>query len=443
MRLVTLLLAGVLSISAVTRLSAQDASSTPSFFYQDGDMPAVFLGDSITEQKMYTTLIEAYTLTRYPAMKITFRNAGWSGDTAWLQKRGNFDAGLQRDVLSLNPKAVTIDFGMNDARGGDANYSKYLDYSTKLVKGLEKAGARVVLITPSPEEKYESDAPAGSHYNLMLKKYSDGLKLVSDNEKVPIIDQYTPFVGFIEAGRKAGILSTSDAPGGAPVVRLTNEGVHPNWGGHLIMATIILQGLHAPAEVSSVSLDAAGRSITACQGCTVEWQDSGSPDVIQFKRSDEALPWPLPEDPMIDTVLKIPGFDPATALNHYGLMVTGLKAPSYILSIDDKEIGTYSSADLAKGVNLGFVRQGPIYDQGQQLLKAVMAKNDDYFNRWRNVQVFQVPDWLESAQIAEATRTAALAKADTALANDQKTIESLRKPVPHVFKLTPATTVAK
>ena len=39
-----------------------------------------------------------------------------------------------------------------------------------------------------------------------------------------------------------------------------------------------------------------------------------------------------------------------------------------------------TSADLfANGINLGFVRQGPIYDQGQELLKAVIAKNDALF----------------------------------------------------------------
>ena len=121
-----------------------------------------FSGDSITEQRLYTTLIETYVLTRYPAMQITFRNAGWTGDTAWLSKRGDFDAGMQRDVLVLKRKAVTIDFGMNDARGGEATFTKYHEYSTKLVKDLEKAGARVALLTPTPEERYEAGAPAGS-----------------------------------------------------------------------------------------------------------------------------------------------------------------------------------------------------------------------------------------------------------------------------------------
>ncbi len=345
--------------------SAPVAPTAPSdgFFFQDGDTPAVFLGDSITEQKLYTTLIETYVLTRFPAMKITFRNAGWSGDTAWLSKRGDFDTGLKRDVLDLKPKAVTINFGMNDARGGDGTFSKYLEYTTKLVKGLEKAGARVVLISPSPEERYEANAPAGSPYNVMLKKYADGMKEVSENEKVLYIDQYTPFVAYIEAGRKAGVLDAMAVPGDANAVRLTNDGIHPNWGGHLIMATIILQAMHAPADVSSVSVDAMGHSIISSQGCTVEWIN-GPDGQVQFKRTDEALPWPLPTDPRIDTVLKIPGFDPITALDRYGLKVSELKEVAYTLSIDNVNVGVFSRRRPGERGQFGHGARGPTLRSG-------------------------------------------------------------------------------
>ena len=425
-----------LSLLFVPPLPAQTAPAPAddAFFFHDGDTPAVLLGDSITQQRMYSTLIETYTLSRFPTWKITFRNTGWNGDTAWLSQRGDFDAGLKRDVLSLQPKAVTIDFGMNDARGGDVTYPKYIDYSTKLVEDLKKAGARVALVTPSPEERYEPDAPAGSHYNLMLKKYSDGLKGVAESEKVPFVDQYTPFVAAIEAGRKAGLLGTD--PGAPNLIRLTNEGVHPNWGGHLIMATAILQGLHAPAQVSALTLDAAGHAISALEGCTAEMQDA--PDgAVQFKRTDRALPWPVPADPSIDVVLKIPGFDPATALDQYELTVTGLTAASYKLLIDGQEIGAYAAADLAKGVNLGFIRQGPIYDQEQKLLKAVIAKNDDYFTLWRMVQIYQAPDWLKGVTGVEPARQAEITRLTKAISNDEKTIDGLRQPVPHIFRLEP------
>ena len=442
-RYASLLAVGLFVVSLQPSL-AQDATNAPvaptyatdSFFFRSGDVPTVFLGDSITEQRLYTTLIETYTLTRFPNLKITFRNAGWSGDTSWLMRRGEFGAALKRDVLDLQPKAVVIDFGMNDARGGDANYTKYLEATTNLVKGIEKAGGRVLLLTPSPEERYEANAPAGSSYNVMLKKYCDGLKIVSDNEKVPLIDQYTPFVAYIEAGRKAGVLSATGAPGDPATISLTNDGIHPNWGGHLIMATIILQAMHAPADVSSMSLDAAARSITSTDGCDVEFQDA-PPGTLKFKRTDVSLPWPIPADPKIQVALKIPGFDPETALNQYGLKVTGLKEVAYTLFIDEVNSGVYTSADLANGVNLALMTQGPIYDQEQALLKAVMEKNDLYFHRWRDVQLFEMPDWLKRNPSAEGIRTDELTRLDGLISDAEKNIEVLRQPSPHIFRLVP------
>ena len=68
------------------------ATAADKFFVHNGDR-VVFLGDSITEQRLYTTYLEAYTLSRYPKWKLTFRNVGWGGDTSWLRQRAHPDEG--------------------------------------------------------------------------------------------------------------------------------------------------------------------------------------------------------------------------------------------------------------------------------------------------------------------------------------------------------------
>src|SRR5882724_4191578 len=70
----------------------------------------VFLGDSITEQQLYTNYVESYLATRYPELQLSFFNAGWGGDRA-----PGGAARLERDVLALKPTVVTICYGMNDA----------------------------------------------------------------------------------------------------------------------------------------------------------------------------------------------------------------------------------------------------------------------------------------------------------------------------------------
>jgi len=47
----------------------------------------VFLGDSITQGRLYTTYIEAYLLAHFAEWTLTFRNAGWGSDTAWFDRR--------------------------------------------------------------------------------------------------------------------------------------------------------------------------------------------------------------------------------------------------------------------------------------------------------------------------------------------------------------------
>ena len=65
-------------------------ATSAEFLIHDNDR-VVFLGDSITEQRLYTTYIEAYALTRHPEWKLWFRNVGWGGDTSWLRQRSHPD----------------------------------------------------------------------------------------------------------------------------------------------------------------------------------------------------------------------------------------------------------------------------------------------------------------------------------------------------------------
>ncbi len=445
----------------------QPASATPTspvFFFQDVPKPVLFYGDDATAQRKYTTLIETYTLTRFPQWKITFRNTGWEGDKLLGigLRAGSRDQDIRRDIQSLHPQVVLVNYGINDARGGDASYAGFLTSVNILSRDLPRVGVnRAAFISANPEEGYAAGAPAGSSDNLMLQKYAEGMKervplgwkdgvnAVMAHPKGPVlpqlqdgifIDVLNPMIALIEAGRKAGVLSPDDSAG-EKTVRLMPDGIHPDWSGHLIMATLILQGLNAPDLVSSAALDAASRSTISAQGCAITWQDAPS-GVVQFQRQDEALPWPIP--PEADLALKIPGFDPATALNRYELKVAGLTAASYKLSIDDQEIGTYSRTDLANGINLGFVRHGPIYDQGQKILQAVLDKNDAFFNRWRNIQLGPPPAPGTSAADArqiEAAHAAQvkpeLAQLDKTIADDEQAIRTLCQPAPHVFKLEP------
>src|SRR5438477_4878508 len=85
-----------------------------SFALKDGDR-VVFYGDSITDQRLYTTFTETYVLTRFPRLEVRFVHSGWGGDRVSGGGGGPIDVRLPRDVFAYKPTVMTIMLGMNDA----------------------------------------------------------------------------------------------------------------------------------------------------------------------------------------------------------------------------------------------------------------------------------------------------------------------------------------
>jgi hypothetical protein len=95
---------------AITTANAQPKSPAGKMELEDGDC-LVFLGDSITHQRLYTQYVEDFFYTRYPGKRIRFHNSGVGGAQAWdaLQR-------IKKDVTGFKPKYVSILLGMNDGR---------------------------------------------------------------------------------------------------------------------------------------------------------------------------------------------------------------------------------------------------------------------------------------------------------------------------------------
>src|SRR5437867_11591573 len=81
------------------------SASAAEFFFKDGDV-VVMIGDSITEQHLYSNYVEMWTVSRFPGWKLTFRNVGIGGDRS---TGGN--ERFQRDVIIFKPTVMTVDFG--------------------------------------------------------------------------------------------------------------------------------------------------------------------------------------------------------------------------------------------------------------------------------------------------------------------------------------------
>src|SRR5512143_2805290 len=96
---------GLLTLPLFVLCSA--ALAQQPFFLRNGDR-VVFYGDSITDQRLYTTFAETYVVTRFPSRNISFTHSGWGGDRVTGGAGGPIDVRLWRDVVPFNPTVVTI-----------------------------------------------------------------------------------------------------------------------------------------------------------------------------------------------------------------------------------------------------------------------------------------------------------------------------------------------
>src|SRR5215216_187512 len=101
-------------MAAVAALLHTVTAAEKEFALREGDR-VVFYGDSITDQRLYTTFTETFAVTRFPKMNVTFVHSGWGGDRVTGGGGGNIDTRLKRDVFPYNPTVMTIMLGMNDA----------------------------------------------------------------------------------------------------------------------------------------------------------------------------------------------------------------------------------------------------------------------------------------------------------------------------------------
>ncbi|MFN9265144.1 MAG: SGNH/GDSL hydrolase family protein, partial [Acidobacteriota bacterium] len=171
------------------------------FHLKDGDR-VVFFGDSITDQRLYTTFTETFAVTRFPGHKITFTHSGWGGDRVTGGAGGGIAERLSRDVLAYQPTVVSIMLGMNDGRVRPYEqqiFDTYANGYRNLVKELKaKApGVRITAIQPSPYDDvtYEPRFPGG--YNAVLLRFADFLAQLAKDQQLTVADLNRPVTAML------------------------------------------------------------------------------------------------------------------------------------------------------------------------------------------------------------------------------------------------------
>jgi lysophospholipase L1-like esterase len=356
---------------------AQDA-----FALRDGDR-VVFYGDSITEQRLYTTYAEAYVVTRFPKANIVFVHSGWGGDRVSGGGGGTIDVRLWRDVLSYNPTVVTIMLGMNDGQYRAFDQQIFDAYATgykHIVDVLKRQvpGVRITAIQPSAYDDVTRPPADYGGYNATLLRYAQFVKELAAGEKLGLADLNTPVVAALT---KAKAIDAQQSQ------RLMNDRVHPGAGIHLVMAAALLKSWNAPAIVTDVEIDASrGEPVRQQNTRVTELRKSAG---LSWTQADDALPMylgPTPgtRDPVF--ALALESSDVVEALNRQPLKVTGLGSGSYTLKIDGEAVGTFTSEQLQAGVNLS-AQPTPMMRQAEAVWALTIKHDNMHSTRWRQVQV--------------------------------------------------------
>ncbi|MEO1616107.1 MAG: SGNH/GDSL hydrolase family protein [Planctomycetota bacterium] len=347
----------------------------------------VFLGDSITHQRLYTQYIENFFITRFPDVRLQFHNAGISGDLAWdaLQR-------LDRDVLSKDPRLVTILLGMNDGRYKPFDqeiFDTYRKDMTTLVDRLSESGAVVAPITPTMFDavaakafsKHRARDPSTiEEYNALLAYFGTWLRDDADRRGLQSIDMFGPLNQLTREARQA-------RPDNPEFTYIT-DAVHPGSNGQLIMAFSWLQDLGMKGPVSNITLVPTKKGYRARVAGGEVSDLVADEDEISFNFMADSLPWVTPDATIAANQLRL-----GHRYSREGFQVHGLEPGKYELLIDNISIGQFSQTQLAAHIELQKFPSTPQSVQANRVVAMNQARNQgvvrqlrDHWFIFRNLQ---------------------------------------------------------
>ncbi len=390
---------------------------------QPGDRLAI-IGDSITEQRMYSRLMEDYLTVCVPELNITVRQFGWSGETA-----EGFHKRMDSDCLRFHPTVATLAYGMNDSKYRPfdlANGEWYREQYAAVVDGLKGAGARVVLGSPGCVGKMatwtHSKNTTLDEHNLNLCTLRDIDVRLAEQEEVRFADVFWTLY-------KAGFAGQKYATADHPYELCGHDGVHPNWSGHLAMAYTFLHAMGLDGNIGTITVDLAANTATATTGHDINGFENNTVTVVSHK-----YPFCAEGDPTSDRSIRsgttlVPFFQD---LSRFNLVVAHASGNHYQVIWSggtNSFTNTYTATQLAAGVNLAqdYV-SNPFSEAFQQVDRAVAAKQS--YETTQIKKIFHGPE-------GKADINAAVEKTEAQRAPLAAAVAAAVVPVMHTIRMVP------
>jgi lysophospholipase L1-like esterase len=383
------------------------------------------IGDSITEQKIYSKYIETYLLACTGRSDIKVFQFGWSGERA-----GGFAARLENDLAIFNPNVATTCYGMNDA-----SYRPYApeigaEYEKNMrlvIDGLKKVGVKAMAIG-SPggvdPDYFKKPTVTGQDYNDNLAHLRDIAKKLAEENKQPFANVHDTMISALTKSKAA--LGKEYGPFGG-------DGFHPAPAGQLLMAQAFLKALGLDGEIGTITVDVKGTS-TASSGHVVTGGQNGNVTL-------ESTKWPFVFDADTTSAGSNRSILPFTSfnqdLNRFTLKVVNLGSAKAKVTWGSQS-KEFSREQLETGINLAAEFTKTPFDNDFAALTNAITQKESY----ETILIKNLVTHMR-AIAAEATEDPKVAVALTKLkkkladehAKQDATVRKFIKPVTHTIKV--------
>jgi lysophospholipase L1-like esterase len=371
----------------------------------------LFLGDSNTFAGRFIAYLDYHVLTRFPDRKVELINLGLPSETvSGLSEpdhpypRPNIHDRLAAALASAKPTHVVACYGMNDGiyyPFDEERFKKYQDGYRKLIADCEKAGAKVILMTPSPfdakplrdkvlprgAEKYSWLKPYSSYDDEVLMRYAEWLASLREKGYL-VVDAHKAVRAHLAAMRKAD-----------PDYVVSADGIHPDANGHFIIFRELAETLRVSPKGIEARVDAAAGK-------------SDTPEISRIKVSlgrlefDWKVPLSFPRDPawhhrMVSTERVDAG------IAQQRLSVAGLPAGDHSIYEGDTLLGAHTADEWKAGVDCGRWTKLSANKRSAEAWDLVQKKQRILGLAWLTDVGHKRPDMRKGIPLADAQKYAA------------------------------------
>ncbi|MCA9260477.1 MAG: SGNH/GDSL hydrolase family protein [Planctomycetales bacterium] len=329
---------------AFAKFNLRKAPQPGPLIFEKGDRLAI-CGDSITEQRRYSQIIETYLTACTPQLEITVRQYGWSGE-----KTDGFLRRMEQDCLRFKPDVATLFYGMNDSRYRPFDVTNglwYADHYRQIVRNFKDSDVRVVLGGPGSAGKLASwvKSRVGSldDHNLHLAALRDIAIELARREDVALADVFWPMYQAQVFGPEQHHATEEN-----PYEVAGADGIHPGWAGHAVIAYAFLRAMGLDGRIGEFTLDWDSGDCECSDGHTVQSYDDGLLTIVS-ERYPYCARGDLDDDDSIASGISLVPFQ--EDLNQFRLTVANLPSGAYQVTWGETT-RNYDANELAAGVNL-------------------------------------------------------------------------------------------